>query len=136
MSIFLLTFNINSYSLIRLNLSINHVEKYISEKSDLPDELIQTVKGEILGENEGKQIAPMSDSDSKDIADNSLRLIQKMNQAYDQERRVLQRHRLVCVTCAECSMEYNGQNTKFWVYGEERKVYCPEYPGGCSCTII
>jgi hypothetical protein len=116
--------------------SINHVDKYTKEKTDLPDELIETVEGEILGANEGKQIPPISDSDSKDVVENSIRLIQKANQGYAQERRVIQRHKLVCVTCAECAIEHNGQNIKFWVYGKERNVYCPEYPGGCCCTII
>lgn len=91
------------------------MDKYTKEKTDLPDELIATVKGEDLGTNEGRQVPPMADSDSKDVVDNSIRLIQKANQAYAQERRVMQRHRLTCVTCSECALEHNGQTIKFWV---------------------
>lgn len=117
-------------------LSINHVDKYTKEKSELPDELIGTVKGEILASNEGKQLAPISDSDDKDISQNSGRLLQKASQGYVQERRVIQRHVLNCVVCSECELEYEDKKYKFWVYGEERKIYMPEYPGGCCCTIL
>lgn len=105
----------------------------MKERTDLPDELLQTVKGENLGENEGKQVPPMMDSDNKDIVENSIRLVQNANQVYVKEKRVIQRHKLVCFTCTECTIEYNGKEFKFWVYGQERKVYCPEYPGGCCC---
>lgn len=32
-----------------------------------------------------------------------------------------QRHYLNCVTCVECEMQYEGQDFKFWVYGEEKR---------------
>jgi hypothetical protein len=94
------------------------------------------VGGEILAQGESRQLAPMTDSDSKDVVENSTRLLQKAGQAYSSEKRVLQRQTLKCIVCTECSIDYNGKTTKFWVYGAEKKVHYPEYPGGCCCTII
>lgn len=56
----------------------------------MPDELIKTVKGEILYQDEGVQLLPIEDSDSVDIVENTKRLIQKSIQSYGQERRILQ----------------------------------------------
>lgn len=65
---------------------MNHVDEYIKEKSELPDELIKTVKGEILFQDEGVQLLPIQDSDNVDIVENTRRLIQKSTQAYSQEK--------------------------------------------------
>ena len=116
--------------------SINHVDKYTKEKTELPDHLIATVKGEILMQDEGVQLMPITDSDNSDVVENSSRLIQKSYQSYSSERRILQKHVLNCVTCAECQLAYEGQEYKFWVYGEQKKVHFPNYPGGCCCTIL
>lgn len=62
----------------------------MKEKTDLPDELLKNVKGEILHQDEGVQILPIEDSDNTDVIENSRRLIQKANQGYGQEKRILQ----------------------------------------------
>jgi hypothetical protein len=56
----------------------------------LPDEIINQAVGEMLVQNEGVQLSPITDSDNTDINSNSERLIQKSLQAYSQEKRLLQ----------------------------------------------
>lgn len=62
----------------------------MSEKTELPDEIIKTVQGEVLKQDEGVQILPIDDCSKEEINQNSARLIQKANQAYSNEKRVLQ----------------------------------------------
>lgn len=111
---------------------INHKEEYIKDKSALPDELLKYVKGETISNDEGLSILPILDSDSDDIVENTKRLIDKANQNYPQEYRIKQRHHLKLVTVAECPISFNGKEYKFWIYGEERKIHFPDFPGGMS----
>ena len=69
---------------------MNHHEYYCKDKSDLPDELLKTVRGEDLCKDEGISLEPILDTDSEDIKEKSRVLIQKSNTAYGQEGRVFQ----------------------------------------------
>jgi hypothetical protein len=115
---------------------INHIDEFLQERTELPDEIINQAVGEMLVQNEGVQLSPITDSDNTDVNSNSSRLIQKSLQAYSQEKRLLQRHELVCVSCNACEVVYNNEMYKFWVLGNSRTVYCPNYPGNCCCTIL
>ena len=70
--------------------SVNHHDEYLKDKSDLPDELLKTVRGDDLCRDESVTLEPILDSDNQDVVQNSTRLIQKANQAYGQELRVFQ----------------------------------------------
>ncbi len=62
----------------------------MTEKTELPDEIIKTVQGEVLKQDEGVQILPINDCSKEEINQNSTRLIQKASQAYSNERQILQ----------------------------------------------
>lgn len=112
---------------------INHNEYYMKDKSDLPDDFLKFVHGEDLCRDQAVCLEPILDSDNQDIVENTRRLIEKSVQAYSLEYRVLQRHLLYCITCAQVKISHNGKDYKFFVYGEEKKVHFPDYPGGCCC---
>ena len=69
---------------------MSHDEEWLSEKTEMPDELIENAAGEILHQDEGVQILPISDCSKDDINQNSRRLIQQAAQQYLAERQVLQ----------------------------------------------
>lgn len=50
-----------------------------------------------------------------------------------------QRHQVRIVPVAEVEYGFKGGPGKFWVYGYENKVYCPDYPHtccwGCCCVM-
>ena len=71
-------------------ISINHVDEYISERTELPDDLVKQYPGDILLSCEGPQLMPIQDCDSNDLNQNSLRLVQNAVQAYSQERQIMQ----------------------------------------------
>lgn len=56
----------------------------------MPDEIIKQAVGETLVQNEGVQVSPITDSDNPDVNSNSALLIQKSQQTYSQEKRILQ----------------------------------------------
>ena len=60
------------------------------ERTELPDEIIKQAVGETLVKNEGVQVLPITDSDNQDVNSNSALLIQKSQQTYSQEKRILQ----------------------------------------------
>jgi len=49
-----------------------------------------------------------------------------------------QRQTLRGVPVTEVSTTYDGGVLRFWVYGNERRVYCPDYPEKCcwGCEIL
>jgi hypothetical protein len=62
----------------------------VKKAGDLPDEMINQVRGEILVQDQGMQILPIMNSDNYEINENSKRLIQMAIQTYIKEKRVLQ----------------------------------------------
>ncbi len=56
----------------------------------MPDEMVDNALGEILQQDEGFQILPISDCSRDEINQNSKRLIQQAAQLYLAERQVLQ----------------------------------------------
>ena len=128
---------------------ITHTDEYLSEKTEMPDELIKTAQGEVLKQDEGDQIIEINDCSNDDINQNSKRLIEKTKQEFNDgnssnnyERQIFQKHCLTLITCTECEATYQTKEFKFWVLGQSKEIYSPDYPGGgccgccCCCTIL
>jgi len=104
--------------------------------------VIKIAQGEILKQDEGAQINEINDCSHDDINQNSKRLIQKTRQEYNNsyERQLFQKHCLNLITCTECEATYQAKEFKFWVLGQNKEIYAPDYPGGgccgCCCTVI
>lgn len=114
----------------------NHVDKYVNERTELPDQIVESNAGEILLQCEGRQVVPVQDCESNDLNQNSLRLIQKAAQAYNQENQLLQRHALKAISVVECTIVYETQPYKAWIIGSDKRVHWPNYPSKCCCTIL
>jgi len=128
---------------------INHVDEFLSEKTEMDDQIIKTAQGEVLKQDEGDQIIEINDCSNDDINQNSKRLIEKTKQEFNDgnssnnyERQIFQKHCLTLITCTECEATYQTKEFKFWVLGQSKEIYSPDYPGGgccgccCCCTIL
>ncbi len=66
------------------------MDSFQTKAGELPLDLIDNARGELLMQDQGVQILPIIDCDKVEIIDNSRRLIQNSLQAYPVEKRVLQ----------------------------------------------
>ncbi|KAK3585813.1 hypothetical protein CHS0354_038330 [Potamilus streckersoni] len=111
----------------------NHKDDHILERSDLPDELVRQVGGKLIFEQVLPMVPPIVAYPVKEINDNSIRLVNKHRGAWPNERCLSQRQTLRGVPVTEVNYTWENVNSRFWVYGFERKVYCPDYPQQCCC---
>ncbi|XP_070536454.1 protein SSUH2 homolog [Ptychodera flava] len=124
---------------IRLKVQfVNNLSDYILEKSDLPDELIRDVGGVILFEQTLPYVWPISCYPVADINANSLRIVTHHRNSWQDRRKLQQRQRLRAVPVSEAHYNWKDVSTRFWVYGNERSVYAPDYPHQCcwGCNIL
>nr|KAG5711448.1 hypothetical protein BaRGS_025875 [Batillaria attramentaria] len=73
---------------------------------------------------------PEIDSKSKQfLAKHRLELL-------DKKRLLQQRQKLSATPVTEVHVTWKDQPGRYWVYGKEQKVYCPDYPEQCACCVI
>ncbi|KAL4226364.1 Protein ssuh2 [Mactra antiquata] len=111
----------------------NHLEDFILEGTDMPDELVRTVGGKLVFEDVKPMVWPIVSYPVKEINDNSVRLVNAHRGAWPSEKILSQRQRLRGVPVTEVKYKWEDHNTRYWVYGTERKVYAPDYPHQCCC---
>ncbi|ELU17182.1 hypothetical protein CAPTEDRAFT_73168, partial [Capitella teleta] len=117
---------------------INHVEDYVEEKTALPNELIKSVTGKTVLEEQYPLVWPVTNFPDPAINQASNTIVQKHRTAFASERILHQRQKVRLVPVTEVSSQYKSTDFKFFVYGDESKVYAPEYPQQCccGCTIL
>ncbi|XP_064633158.1 protein SSUH2 homolog isoform X2 [Lineus longissimus] len=117
---------------------VNHTEDFIMEETDLPDELVRVVKGNLIFEQTMDQVWPVTAYPTKAINDNSIRLVEKHRRCFPSERQLQQRQTIRAIPVTECAYAWKDVNTRFWVYGLDRKVHSPDYPQQCcwGCQIL
>lgn len=121
----------------------------------MPDELIKDVNGEILIDQTGPLLKPISQQyENRLVVDNSQRFFNKHFTYFQSEKPIMQvrivkakyfkrikfnliilikRQRLKSVLVVECNYTWEDHNSRFWIYGNERKVYTEDYPQMCCC---
>lgn len=129
--------NIKSYIQLTVTFT-NHKVDHIIERSDMPDELVRHVSGDIIFEQVLPQVWPITAYPVPEINDNSVRLVNQHKGAFPNERQLQQRQQLRAVPVTEAHYEWNDVKTRFWVYGLEKKVEAPDYPQQCcwGCEIL
>ncbi|XP_074645676.1 protein SSUH2 homolog [Tubulanus polymorphus] len=116
----------------------NHLSDFILEGSDMPETLVRDVSGVAIYEQDLPQVWPITSYPVQRINENSVRLIESHRVSFPNERILRQRHRLRGVPVTECAYNWKDKHMRFWVYGLEQKVHCPDYPQQCccGCTIL
>ncbi|ELU03118.1 hypothetical protein CAPTEDRAFT_223017 [Capitella teleta] len=113
----------------------NHLEDHILETTSLPDKLIRDAQGKPIFSQTMPQVWPIAAYPVPEMAQASVRIVESHRTKFPNERRLNQRQVLRGVPVTEVEYTWNETTGRYWVYGEERKVYCPEYPKKCCCTI-
>ncbi|XP_070536154.1 protein SSUH2 homolog isoform X1 [Ptychodera flava] len=116
---------------------INHKESIVVEKSDLPDELVNDVKGTTIVEHVATSVAPLKISSLSKVDEASSRFIEKHSNAWPSERSLKQRQRVREVAVTKVDYTWHGNVGQFWICGEDRRVYFPGYPKKrCDCACL
>ncbi|KAK3103748.1 hypothetical protein FSP39_021609 [Pinctada imbricata] len=118
----------------------NHVGEHIVERTDMPDELIREGQGDTLFEQTLPFVHPITSYPVPDINNNSIRLVNQHKGAFPSERQLQQRQILRAVPVTEVHYSWQEYNTRYWIYGQQRAVYAPDYPHQCCwgypCSIM
>ncbi|XP_022090890.1 protein SSUH2 homolog [Acanthaster planci] len=99
----------------------------------LPRKLLRGIEGITLFEEEAQIVAPLSNFPTLEVNSQSEKLVAK-HANVKTERLILQRHKLVGIPIAQVEYTRKGKGGKYWLYGQQRKVYAPDYPQQCCCS--
>lgn len=114
-----------------------HKEEYIKEDSDLPDHLVADVKWITMFEQTHEQLAPIEGFPIPEIDIKSKEFLAKHHHELLNKKRLLQqRQKLSATPVVEVQVTWKEQPGRYWVFGKERKVYCPDYPDTCACCVV
>ncbi|KAK7103007.1 protein SSUH2 homolog [Littorina saxatilis] len=117
----------------------NHNDDYILEQTDMPDELIRDVGGKPVFEQTMPQVWPIMAYPVAEVNSNSQNLVEHHRRSFNDERKLMQRQILRAVPVTEVKWDWkDNKGRRFWAYGNERRVYCPDYPQQCcwGCEIL
>ncbi|XP_033624380.1 protein SSUH2 homolog isoform X2 [Asterias rubens] len=117
---------------------VNNFSDYILERSDMPDELIRDVSGQVVFEQTLPFVWPISQYPVTEVNENSVRLVSEHRTAWPYAKTLHQRQTLRSVPVTEAHYDWKDVSTRFWVYGFEHKVHAPDYPHQCcwGCNVL
>ncbi|XP_038057969.1 protein SSUH2 homolog [Patiria miniata] len=99
----------------------------------LPRKLLRGTEGITLFEEEKQTVAPLSNFPTMEVNSQSEKLVAK-HANVKTERILLQRHKLVGIPIAQVEYTWKEKGGKYWLYGQQRKVWAPDYPQQCCCA--
>ena len=133
------TTNILCFIQLSITWRINTSE-HITEKLDIPDDLIRDVSGQVAFEEENVRICPVEAFDDEVIKMASAQLVASHSGKFPEEKILRQRHQVRVVPVTKVNYQWKGKARSFFVYGYENKVYVPNnsYPQSCcwGCTLM
>ncbi|XP_041350409.1 protein SSUH2 homolog [Gigantopelta aegis] len=116
----------------------NHIDDHVVERTELPDELICDVSGQVTFEESQIKVWPLKHFPEAEVNQASNRLITEHSNSFKDERILMQRQRVRTVPVTEVFFKWKDLDSTFFVYGFEHIVYAPTYPQKCccGCTIL
>lgn len=134
----------DSYGQIRCYISLtitwkaNTSEHIVEKSSSLPEDLIRQVSGQVVYEEEGERITPLTRFADPTISLASTQLVLNHNRQWPDQRILAQRQQVRMVPVTEVHYTWKRRTGKFYLYGYEHKVYAPDYPQTCcwGCSIL
>ena len=111
---------------------------HVVEKSRLPKELVTGAQGNVLFQEEGLLVPPITNFCEESIAVGSQGLIMRHAEGWLDEMIVQQRHNIRSIPVSEANYAYKAELRSFWVYGLDQKAHCPDYPAKMlkGCTLL
>lgn len=116
----------------------NQIEHHVSDESDMPNELVKGVSGDIGFKEENVRVFPITHCPEPMINKASADLIAKHSIAFPNDKILFQRQTVKLVPVTETQAQYKNTEFRFFVYGLEKKVYTENYPQTkcCGCSIL
>jgi hypothetical protein len=115
----------------------NHLDDHIVERTATLGALIRNVSGQLAFEETYPKVFPVNHFPEEiNVASNNL--VSQHSSKFGFERILMQRQRVRIVPVTEVSYTYKDKNSSFHVYGNENKVFAPDYPAKCccGCTVL
>ena len=131
----------NILCFIQLSISWRvNTSEHITEKLDIPDDLIRDVSGQVAFEEEHDRVWPVIPVNNEPIKMASAQLVSSHASKFPEEKILRQRHQVRVVPVTKVNYEWKGRPRSFFVYGYEKKVYLPNnsYPQSCcwGCALM
>eukprot|EP00045_Choanoeca_perplexa_P004343 m.37589 g.37589 ORF g.37589 m.37589 type:complete len:409 (-) comp12520_c0_seq3:88-1314(-) len=124
---------------LQLNISwSNHSSDHVVERSSGPGGDIRAGEGTLLYTEEADLVAPVNEFPEDQVNTGSHGLTARHAKAWPEEKILKQRHSIRSIPVHEVSYMYRDQQKRFWVYGLDHQVHCPDYPARHCwgvCTI-
>jgi hypothetical protein len=118
---------------IELTISwVNHVDEYVYNRTDLPDDLVKKVSGEEAVHEEMPKVWPILNFIENSVNSASQSLVEKHDMITATEKIIRQRHVIRIVPVGQVFYKWKHTSRCFYVYGAvDRRVYAPGYPQRC-----
>ena len=114
--------------------------EHISERLELPQELIRDVSGQVAFEEESYRVKPVEAfaETEKGIKEASTKLVFEHLNSFSDQKVIKQRHQVRIVPVTKIAYEWKGKLHHYYAYGYEHKVHLPQYPQKCcwGCQIL
>jgi len=110
-----------------------HADNHVTERTDLPNELIIGSQGTNIFSQELPRVFPITMFPDQDVNSGSQTLVEAHSRNWPNKRILMQRHTLRAVPVSEVQYKWKDTKTRYWVYGLEHKVHAPDYPQQCCC---
>eukprot|EP00128_Syssomonas_multiformis_P004748 Colp12_sorted_trinity150504_noHs@9960 len=116
----------------------NQTSDHVTERTDLPDNLIKNAGGTIIFQETYPLVVPLTTFVDADVNKGSMELVSKHATQFSSMRTLQQRQTLRQVPVLEVDYSFNNKPHRTFVYGLDRRVWFDEYPQSCcwGCTIL
>ncbi|KAJ8046732.1 Protein SSUH2-like [Holothuria leucospilota] len=114
---------------------INNTDFIAGEGTGIPLKLIKRARGQVVFEEELSRVNPITHFQDQSINNASSQLIAK-HQFQPNKKIIRQRQSVNLVPISQVRCMYKGAPIHYFVYGFDNKVYAPDYPAQCCCTIL
>lgn len=119
-----------------------HKDEAINSRVPIPEDLLTKVTGTVVLDERGSRVYPLTNFPEPILNQKSQEMIQRQQNCGMYEKILEQRHFLRIIPIGTAAARRGDkpdhhQLYHFHVYGLERKVYFPDYPGRlCRCCTI
>uniref|UniRef100_UPI00359024BF protein SSUH2 homolog isoform X2 n=1 Tax=Myxine glutinosa TaxID=7769 RepID=UPI00359024BF len=115
------------------NITLDFVE---DKHSGLSPELLKDANGQEIFHDEQPMVQPLSRFPSELICKKSQAALSDHLTRIQTARIVRQKHTVDLIPLTKFIYELEGKTYEFYVYGNKRKVFAPDYPATCKCCVI
>ncbi|XP_026274194.1 protein SSUH2 homolog isoform X3 [Frankliniella occidentalis] len=115
-----------------------NVSEHIVDRMSVPEDLVRNVTGAVAFVEEGARVLPIAHFPDETVNMASAQLLRDHEHDFSTQRILAQRHQVQVIPVTGATYKWKSSKGEFYVYGNEQKVYAPDYPQTCccGCTIL